>query len=302
MTNSPVNHVAIPDALRREAVFCTLAIVAYVALFWTCLRELVVAWDENPDVSHGYLIPVISLWILWQEKDRWRSDPARASWFGAIVLIGGVALYCAGYATLTNVVQRLGLWTSLVGAVWFVLGSGFVRKNWFAFGFLLFAIPPPYALFTGIKLYLKGLATRTAGDLLALGGINAEPHAGILTIGEHYLEVADACSGVRSLIAIVATATLFAHVFRAGVIKGALLVLVAIPVTVVINVLRIVIVAVALVQFDIDLVHGFAHDALGVAVFGVSLALLYWSWLLLDWLLRWEPPQTETSQPPRVNS
>ena len=282
------SSTTIAEVLRTQRVALLLAAGALIALFWPVLTGLVEFWSDDPDFSHGFLVPAISVGILVANRRQLGALPSRRGVLGLALLVASLAVFGAGYLTRTNVVQRAGLWGSVIGATWFVFGSGLLKTKPFPFFFLLFMFPPPYRILSGIRLALKSFATQLSADCLRLAGFAAEQQGNLLEVGDHQLEVADACSGIRSLMAIVATAALFAYLFRTGWVRGALLIATAIPVTLAVNVLRILIVAFALVQFDIDLTTGWPHDVLGLVVFALSLALLFVSASFYEWLLVWK--------------
>jgi exosortase len=275
--------------LRRSRVWVALAALAFAALFWPTIRGLAECWLDDPDFSHGFLIPVIGGAILFSNRARIGSIAERRSTAGLIVLLASLGFYFAGCLSFTNVIERLALWGALIGSVWYLLGPAVLAAQPFPFFFLLLAIPPPYFLLLPIRLALKGFATRLSADALVLVGYPAFPEGNVLSLGEYRLEVADACSGIRSLMAIISTAILFAYLFEAGPWKGFVLTATAIPVTVAVNVLRIIIIAVALESFQVDWTHGAEHELVGFAVFGVSLGLLYASWRFYGWFFRWKP-------------
>ncbi|MEM7233570.1 MAG: exosortase/archaeosortase family protein [Planctomycetota bacterium] len=259
-----------------------------VAGFWPTLRILGRYWWEDPDFSHGFLVPVISFILAYSARDKLSALPGTRSTAGLACLVGSLAIYTFGHVAVYNVAERIGMWGIFVGALWFLFGGPLAYAVRFPLFFALFSFPPPRFILNRVRLELKEFATRVSSDLLATTGYDANPEGNVLVVGEHILEVADACSGVRSLTAIFATSILFAHLFQTGVLKGSLLVLTSIPVTILVNVLRIIIVAASLVSFNLDLTSGFLHDLVGYAVFGLSLGFLYVSWRFYDWLLRWE--------------
>jgi exosortase len=283
----------VADLLRKNTIGLSLAAVAYLVLFWPALEELVGYWSEDPDFSHGFLIPVICGVILWSNRKELGNLSTKPSTLGLIAVGFFVGVFFVGYLTRTNVIQRCGLWGALVSGCWAAFGTALLRAKPFPFFYLLLAIPPHYALLNSIRISLKGYATILSSDALKLLGVDAIPQGNVLVTDGYRLEVADACSGIRSLMAIVATAILFAYLFRTGVLRGSILVATAIPVTILVNVLRIVIVATALVNFDIDLTTGLAHESIGMVVFGISIVALYTSWLFYQWLFRWKPREED---------
>jgi exosortase len=231
------------------------------------------------------VVPISSL-ILFADRKRLASLPVRRSWMGLALLLGSLGVFFAGGYTVSDWLERIGLYGSLLGGIWYLLGSGVIRANPFPYFFLLFAIPPPGLLLNPLRLALRQFATQLTSEVLLRIGLVAIPEGNVLSLGEHKLEVADACSGIRSLLAILAVAVLFAYLFRTGLWKGILLTATAVPVTIFNNVLRIVVVAVALGRFQVDLAEGTAHDLLSLATFTLSVGGLYLSSIFYNWLFR----------------
>lgn len=283
-------EASVASYLRRNWFLVLAAVVGWLGLFWPTLVGLVEYWLEDPDYSHGFLVPVIAAGILYANRQAVGVLRPERSLVGLSVLLGSCGLLFLGVLSHTNVLERAAAWGSLVGGIWFLLGFRVLARAPFPYLYLLLAIPLPYNLLQPFRLALKAIATRITADLLRdLGGYAAHPEGNVLVVGEHLLEVADACSGIRSLMAIVSTAILFAYLFRTGWIKGTLLVATAVPVAVLVNVLRILIVSVALVSHSIDMTHGVEHETIGFLVFGLSLGLLFACMRFYDWLLRWKP-------------
>lgn len=280
-------------ATVRELIAKNAALLLVSALGWAflsgpTLRRLALFWYEDPDFSHGFLVAPIALWILFRER-RWLESRGRGSALGLAFLSGSLVVFALGDLSLVNFFQRVGSWGMLVGAFWFLFGWEPLRRHPFPWFFLLFAIPPPFEILSPIRLGLKRFATQLAADVTALAGVPAIPDGNVLVAAGSRLEVADACSGIRSLFAMLATAVLFAHLFRTGVPLGTLLAASAVPIVVLWNSLRVVAIALALAWFDVDLAHGAAHEAIGLAVFALGVASLYILWSFYAWLVRWRP-------------
>ena len=292
---SPSTDRTVHSVLLRTRYLWAAAGAGYLLLFWPTLTTFAYDCWETPDYSHCLAIPAICLGIVLANRRELGAVESRRSLIGFAVLVVALLVFFAGYgAGRTNVIERIGLWVSLVAGVWFVFGSKLIVAKPFPFFYLLLAIPPPFVIFDSLRLELQRIATRISGDVLRLSGFDVIVRGNVLQVESELLEVADACSGIRSLFAIVATSVLFAYLFRTGIYKGALIVVTSIPITVAINVLRILIVSVALASFDVDLTEGLIHDGLGLGVFAISLGLLYLSWLLYDWLF---PARQRTTAP-----
>jgi exosortase len=281
--------LTVAGVLTRHRPACLVALAGFAALFWPTLAGLVESWVRDPDLAFCFFIPPISAAILFGHRKTLAGVAARTSVAGLGVALLSLVVFLGSYVTFTNSVQRLAAWGTAIGAVWFTLGSAVLLAKPFPFLFLLLSIPIPEVLLGPLRLTLKEIATRLSADLLGLLGWSVAAQGNVLVLDGLRLEVADACSGVRSLTAMAASAVLLAYVLGAGWAKGSLLLATAIPLTVLLNVLRVVLMAVCLKSFDLDLTQGIRHQVLGYATFGASLGLLYASWRFYDWLLAWRP-------------
>jgi len=284
---------SVTSFLARSRLRLLLIATGGVLLFWPALARLVRFWSTNEDYSHGFLVPVVSAVVLFLDRKRLAMLPARRSFAGLVLTIASLSVYVAGVVLSLHSCQRFAVWGTLVGAVWYSLGPAILRCQRFAFLFLLLAIPPPYFVLDGLKLALKNVATRLSAETLLWCGYPALPEGNVLDIGGREFEIADACSGIRSLMAILTTAIFVAYLVRAGVWKGLLLCAVAIPLTIAVNVVRVLTVAVVAVRLDVDLSAGWSHQLLGYATYLLSFLLLLATWKLVDWTFR--GPASEAS-------
>ncbi len=271
--------------LRAHLAAVALSVAAFLLLFATTLRDLAFAWYRDGEISHGFLVVAGSAAIVFARRRAIGAAPARISFLGLSVLLAGLVLHFFGRARFTDFATSFGLWAAVLGSAWFVLGARAIGACPFPFFFLAFAVPPPNSILGPMRLGLRTIATRMSADILGSIGIEAVQSGNVLFAGDRELEVADACSGIRSLLVIVASAILFAWLFRAGWSRGAMLALAAIPITVAVNILRIVFLAVALVRFRTDMTEGAVHEAVSIAAFAASLGLLYACLRFLRWLV-----------------
>ncbi len=293
----PPTRPTVSQRIRADRILLAVAAAASAVLFWPTLSGLWDVWMEDPDFSHGLVIVAVSGVLLYARRHELGTLTARRSLVGLGFLLFCLLLYATGHRTMTNTIERLAVWGVIVGSLWFLFGAIFLRSRPFPYFYLLLCIPPPFFILSPVRLALKNFATRLASDALVLIGIPARPEGNILAIAEHRLEVADACSGIRSLMAITATAILLAYLFRMGFLKGTLLTAAAIPITVLVNVLRLVVIAVALTSFQIDLTSGWPHDMVGFAVFGISLSLVFAASRFVEWFFLWTPNRKEAMRP-----
>lgn len=289
---SPCQSAPLPTVgslIGRHRAICLVALAGFLLLYWPVLAGLWESWTEDPDLAFSLVIPPVSAAVLLKHRRSLAGLAARRSLSGLGIVLVSLGIFLGSYVCFTNFFQRVAAWGTIVGVVWFTLGSRVLRAKPFPFLFLLLAIPPPDVIMGSLRSALKDLATRVSADVLGILGWNASPQGNILVLDDLRLEVADACSGIRSLMAMAASAVLLAYLVGAGWTKGSILLATAIPLTILLNVLRVVIMAACLKAFDLDLTQGLLHQVLGYATFAGGMALLYAAWRFYDWLLAWRP-------------
>lgn len=280
---------SVSRSLRRNAPLLAVAVAGFLLLFWPTIHWLVDRWKTDPEFSHGFLVPIISVGILFYHRRELGALPSRRSLLGLALFLGSLAVFLGGSALSLNFPQRLGLIGALVGGVLYLFGLPVVLMRPFPYFFLLFSIPPPELLMRPVRLGLKTLVTKGSSEILLVMGIPAMPRGNVIEIGPHALEVADACSGIRSLLAIIVAAVLMSYLMKTGFSKGVVLTALALPVTIAMNILRIIVVAIGFQWYSIDLAEGTLHDFIGLALFCLNFACLFGACRLLEWLFDWEP-------------
>ena len=251
------------------APFVLLALV-YLPTLW----ELVQDWYYDPNYSHGFLIPIVSGYLLWKRRDELAATPRRTDLGGLAIILCGMAMFVVANGAAEYFTLRLSFVVSLVGLVWLIFGRTILGKTWFEWFFLLFMIPIPYVIYYAISFPMQLLASKVTAAVLNLVGLAAVRQGNIIHLADYSLEVAEACSGIRSLVALVALGALFAYLTQTKVLPRLLLMAMTVPVAVVGNVIRVLVTSVLVFMIGAEVAHEPAHSLLGMLVFIVALVLL----------------------------
>jgi exosortase A len=245
------------------AAVAVLVALVYHQTFVTMWRT----WGTNPNYSHGYLIPPVVAFLLWREKRRFMEARARGSMFGLVLiglaLLGHVVSIRAG----VFMTQGYSLVLLLFGFSIFFYGGRATRTVWFPLGYLILMLPMPPYLMNVIAFRLKVFAARAGSGIAVRLGIPLARSGMTIHIPTGSLRIADPCSGLRSLIALVALGALFAYLTRGKTWKRVVLFASAIPLAVLANVIRISILCVVANVWGIDAALGFFHDFSGLLLF-----------------------------------
>ncbi|ULA68956.1 MAG: VPLPA-CTERM-specific exosortase XrtD [Nitrospira sp.] len=251
-----------------------LLAVAFLGYMYAgSLRFMVEQWGSD-DYSHGFFVPIVSLFLIWLRWHRVVRAGIRPSWWGSGLVLVGVSLYVVGdYATL-YIVLHLSLWLVIVGLVLSMFGHAAVREMAFPLLYLLMSIPLPVFLYSALSGQLQLWSSALGVGCLQFVGVTAFREGNIIDLGPVQLQVAEACSGIRYLFPLTSLALLCAYLFRDQMWKRALLVLSALPISVLVNGFRIGVVGILVELYGSQAAEGFLHLFEGWVLFMATLGLL----------------------------
>lgn len=264
-----------------------LLIVALLGYMYAdSLRFVVGQWGSD-DYSHGFFVPIISAFLIWQRRHRLAAVGMAPSWWGPVVVLAGLLLYVLGdYATL-YVLLHLSLWVVIVGLTLSFIGPMAVRELAFPLSYLLAAVPLPVFLYNALSSQLQLWSSALGVGFLQFVGVTAFREGNVIDLGPVQLQVAEACSGIRYLFPLTSLALLCAYLFRDRMWKRLLLVLSALPISVLVNGLRIGIVGILVEFYGPQAAEGFLHLFEGWVLFMTTLGLL----VLEMWVLSLVQPR-----------
>lgn len=258
-----------------------------LALFWLALfipiyPAMVQDWLANSDNSHGFIVPLVAGYFAWGRRDRLGATPVEDSWWGCLMLILALLAYVVSVAGGLAFPARVMMVLSLFGLVWGVLGRATIRVLAFPILFLLFMIPMPYSLVNLVSGPLQLFATRISAALIDAVSIPVFRDGNMLYFVSTQLEVAEACSGIRSIIALSMLAVAFASLSPAGWKGKMTLILMAIPIAMAANIIRVAGTGILAHFFGDRVARGFLHEFSGVAIFILGFAALFGIFSLIN--------------------
>jgi len=244
-------------------------------LYARILPDLVLDWWDDPNYSHGFLVPLFSAFVLWQRRETIRALDVRGSWWGLPVILAGIATLVVGQVGAEEFLSRSSLVIILGGLVWFHAGGPILRVALFPLLFLLFMVPLPAIIFYAIAFPLQSLAAQNAAFILDRLGVPVLLDGNVIHLSQISLGVTEACSGIRSLISLLALALAWAAFALPGgvamVVFGAL----TIPITIVANAGRVVTTGLVGQWFGRVYAEGFFHAASGWIIFIFAFLCLF---------------------------
>jgi exosortase len=275
---------------RRKLVAAVLVCAGLLLLYRDVLTKLVGAWVTDDNYSHGFFIIPIAAYFVWDQRARLAAAKTRPSFFGLIVVAGSALVLAAGILGAELFLTRISLIGMLCGIVLFLFGWAQLRILAFPLAFLVLMIPLPAIIFNQIAFPLQLLASRAGEYTLTSVNIPVLREGNVLVLANTSLEVAEACSGIRSLVSLLTLGITFGYfVDRRWWVRTAIA-LSTIPVAIVSNGLRVAGTGIAAHHFGPAAAEGFFHEFSGWVVFIVAFALMLGIQRVIAWLVPPEVP------------
>jgi exosortase len=268
--------LGLPGSRERQlklGAWCAVLAGVFLWSYWSTLGELVSAWNDNPDYSHGFLVAPLAAFFLWASRDRLPRPARHVVWWGIALLALSVVLRAgASYYYLTQVdAWSIPLW--IAGVIWVFAGWQVARWSLPAVLFLYFMVPLPYRMEHLLSLPLQTIATRLSAWTLQCLGQAAVVEGHTIHLGAHRLEVEQACSGLRMLVGVAALAVAYTLLVRQSWLERVLLLASVIPVALAANVARIAITGLLYQYVSSEAGQRFAHDFAGWTMIVLAVAL-----------------------------
>jgi len=283
---SPSRPVA--QAFSRET-YIRVGVIAFLLCglnFWQ-FRRLLALWRIDPNWSHGMLIPLFSAYLIYTRWDQLVSAKRRVCIWGLpIFVISLFVLVLSFYPLGVNWFCQLSMIPMLMGIVLYLAGPSVLKITWVPIAYLLLAIPIPDIIYQNIAYPLQELAAQSTTIILQLCNVSIDVNASRLSITSisgqiHPLQVVEACSGVRSLMAFVALSTAMAYIDDRPVWQRLVLIFSSLPITILCNILRVTATATMFVIDQPELGQDFMHTFMGMALLVPAfLMLLGLSWMM----------------------
>jgi exosortase D (VPLPA-CTERM-specific) len=271
----------------RDNLLLAGGLLVLTVAFSGGLAELVHRWYVQEEYSHGFFIPLISLWLLWQRRaalKQSRGDPSLWGW--RLVLASGLMLLVGEFTAIFVVIQ-LGYLLGLAGLVLAYGGRSLLRVTALPIALLLFCIPLPYFIDAQLSWRLQLVSSELGVGVLRMLGYSVFREGNVIDLGTYMLQVVEACSGLRYLYPLLSVGFLMAYMYPAAMRWKALIMFSTVPITVVTNSVRIAIVGVLVERWGNGMAEGFLHAFEGWVIFLVCQAVLLLEiWLIERYTLR----------------
>jgi exosortase D (VPLPA-CTERM-specific) len=255
--------------IRLYTLFA-IAAVAAVLPFARVLGDLYNIWNLRPEYSHGVIIPVISAFLIWRQREELRRLPFTGSWTGLVLIAAGLVMRFIGSSTTMHTLEHYAFLLVLYGFVLALTGPAIFRRLWVPLAMLIFAVPLPSFFNSSLSLQLQLISSELGVWVIRTAGISVLLEGNVIDLGNYQLEVAEACSGLRYLFPLMTLAFIIAYLFRGPFWKRTVIFLSSIPVTVAMNSLRIGFIGITVEHWGPGMAEGILHDFEGWVVFMLS--------------------------------
>jgi len=261
---------------RHSQLFTALVLVgSFALLYWRVLARLVHDWINDGNYSHGFLIVPLSLYFVWERRARLRAVPRQPSAFGLVVVIGSLAVLLAGLMGAELFLTRLSIVGVIAGSILFLFGWRTLRLLTLPVLFLLLMIPIPAIILNQVTFPLQLLASQVGEASLRGLNVPVLREGNVIVLANVSLEVAEACSGIRSLISLLTLGIVYGYFADSRFSVRFVVALLTIPIAIASNGLRVAGTGIAAHYWGPQAAEGFFHTFSGWLMFVVAFCMLF---------------------------
>jgi len=252
-----------------------------VACYLPVLQRLIHQWNYDPDMGHGFFVPVIAAFIVWQRRNELAAIKPQPNLWGLLVIAWGAIQLLIATLGAELFTARMSFVITIIGVVWTLGGTLMLKKLAFPLFLLFFMLPIPSVIYSAATFKLQILASQLADNALTVLSIPVLREGNVLELPNQKLSVVEACSGIRSLLSLTFLSLVYGYFFERKTWIRVVLFISTIPIAIVANASRVTMTGI-MTQVKADLAEGFFHQAEGWVIFMVALAILIvWHQVLL---------------------
>lgn len=256
------------------------AIIAFI--FFEGAEVMVQFWSNREEYSHGFLIPLITVYLIWQRSDALRKISFEGSWLGVLVVAFGLFLFFLGEMSTIYAVLQYGMVVVICGLAWSYMGTKGFRVVAIPMLLLFFMIPFPNFIYNNLSSQLQLWSSEIGVAVIRLFGISVFLEGNVIDLGSYKLQVVEACNGLRYLFPLMTLGFIMAYLYHAAFWKRAIVFFSTIPITILMNSFRIGVIGVMVDNWGQSMAEGFLHDFEGWVIFMACFGILFIEmWLLM---------------------
>jgi exosortase len=252
-------------------VIGVLLVILYAPLF----PGLWADWDRDPNYGHGLFVPFLACYLIWRQRKEIESTEKSPYGPGLIIVLLGVLQYLVGVVGNELFTMRSSMVVVILGVLLTLWGKKGTKVLLFPVLYLLLMIPIPYIIYYAIAFPMKLFATKWAAYVVNLFRFSIYHEGNIIHLPNATLEVANACSGLRSLMALFTFGLVFSYVAQKSLLLRGILIAAIFPIAIISNIIRIIITVFLAHYKGSEAASGFLHDTSGIVVYTVATILIF---------------------------
>ncbi|MDR2215464.1 MAG: exosortase, partial [Nevskiaceae bacterium] len=258
---------------RVQWAWLGVALAVLLVMFWSTFQVIWQHWHRE-EYSHGFLVPLISLLLIWQKRRQLQQLPFTGSWVGVALALGGVGLYFVSHYGGLALIDAYALVIVIAGLILAVMGWKAFAVILPAVALLFLMVPLPTFFFNKLSSFLQLISSQLGVAVIRAFDISVFLQGNVIDLGSYKLQVVEACSGLRYLFPLLTLGIIIACVVRLPLWIKTVVVLSTIPVTILMNSFRIGVIGLLVDRYGIAQAEGFLHDFEGWAIFMACFAVL----------------------------
>jgi exosortase len=278
-------------ALTKPGIFLLSVLgAAFVVTYFPVWKRLVGTWMTSDEYSHGFLIVPLCCYIIWKNKENLSKIAGKPSGWGLALSIFSLLIYIFAHFAEILTLASFSMVLLMAGIAIYLYGFKFCRSLTFPLFLLLFMIPVPAQIYSSLTIPLQLFVSKVSVGISGLIGLPIYREGNIIHLPEQTLQVVQACSGLRSIVALLTLSVVFGYFTLKSNILRTFLFLSGIPVAIFVNIIRVLLMVLAFYYFKYDLTAGTTHTLFGLLIFGLALLSIYF---IRGALFIWDRSSTE---------
>lgn len=262
------------EALKTYRIELALTLFLLAGVYYAIVLGMGKQWYHDDNYSHGFLVPLISGYFLSQRLQELKRAAVVPNNGGLLIVLFGLLMVAVGFIGTEYFTMRASLVVVLIGLVLYLFGTEVLKVAALPLGYLFFMVPLPYILYDAVAFPLKLFVAKYSVLFLKAVGIIVWREGNVIMFPQTTLEVADACSGIRSIMSLLALSVALAFFTRFSPWKRWVIVLAAVPIAIFTNALRVIVTGILAQYWGAQAAEGFFHEFAGLAVFGLAMVML----------------------------
>lgn len=257
----------------------TALLIAYP--FWETIGDMKYRWDTKEEYGYGYIIPFITLFLIWQRKDLLAKQPFKPTYIAVPLLLISGSFYFMGAVSATHTLSQYALVLTILSLAYGVMGWNSFKIVAIPIALLFFMVPLPPFIYNNLSGELQLISSELGVAVIRLFGISVFLEGNVIDLGTYQLQVVEACSGLRYLFPLISLSFVAAYLYNVETWKRVIIFLSSVPITVLMNSFRIGVIGVLVEYYGIEQAEGFLHDFEGWIIFMACMGILFIEMALL---------------------